>query len=54
MFFCLGYELADTYVQEVEEPPKLSLENKRKMDQKDQAVLPGFRVASNFDYQMER
>ncbi|KAJ1394715.1 putative G patch domain-containing protein TGH [Sesbania bispinosa] len=49
-----GYEFEDSYVQEIEEPSKLTLENQKKKDQKDQSILPGFRVASNSDYKMER
>lgn len=49
-----GSEFADAYVQEVEEPPKLTLEHREKKDRKDQGNLPGFRVASNSDYKMER
>ncbi|KAE9602246.1 hypothetical protein Lal_00050213 [Lupinus albus] len=52
--YATGFEFEDTYVQEVEEPAKLSLEFQKKKDQKDQGNLPGFRVASNSDYQMER
>lgn len=51
----LGYEFEEAYVQdEVEEPSMLALENTKKKDQKDQGYLPGFRVASNSDYKMER
>ncbi|KAK7292125.1 hypothetical protein RIF29_07838 [Crotalaria pallida] len=52
--YATGYEFEDTYVQEVEEPSKLSLENRKKKDRKDQDNLPGFTIASNSDYQMER
>ncbi|XLS46264.1 hypothetical protein HN51_003129 [Arachis hypogaea] len=55
--YATGFEFEDTYVQEVEEPSTLRLENQKKKDQKDQKDhdnLPGFRVASNTDYQMER
>ncbi|TKY54961.1 G patch domain-containing protein TGH [Spatholobus suberectus] len=52
--YATGYEFEDAYVQEVEEPSMLSLENQRKKEQKDQGDLPGFRVASNSDYKMER
>ncbi|XP_054821122.1 G patch domain-containing protein TGH [Prosopis cineraria] len=47
-----GHEYEDTFVHEVEEPS--NLENKKKVNQKNQSNLPGFRVASNADYQMER
>jgi len=49
-----GYEFEDAYVQEVEEPSTLRLENPTKKEPKDQGDLPGFRVASNSDYKMER
>ncbi|KAJ1392320.1 SWAP/Surp [Sesbania bispinosa] len=52
--YATGYEFEDSYVQEIEEPSKLTLENQKKKDQKDQSILPGFRVASNSDYKMER
>ncbi|KAG5027876.1 hypothetical protein JHK87_011390 [Glycine soja] len=67
--YATGYEFEDAYVQEVEEPLTLRLENQRKeveepstlrleshrkKEQKDQGDLPGFRVASNSDYKMER
>lgn len=52
--YATGYEFADAYVQEVEEPPKLTLEHQKKKDRKDQGNLPGFRAASNSDYKMER
>ena len=44
----------DTYVQEVEEPSKLMTDSKPKLLAKEAGVLPGFRVASNSDYQLER
>ncbi|XP_028753723.1 G patch domain-containing protein TGH isoform X2 [Neltuma alba] len=46
-----GHEY-DTYVHEVDEPSKL--EKKKKVNKKNQGSLPGFRVASNSDFQMER
>ncbi|KAJ7956557.1 G patch domain-containing protein TGH [Quillaja saponaria] len=49
-----GYEFEETYVEEVEEPSRLSLENKKEPVAKERGSLPGFRVASNSDYQMER
>ncbi|XP_027329720.1 G patch domain-containing protein TGH isoform X2 [Abrus precatorius] len=48
-----SYEFEDA-VQETEEPSMLSIENQRKKEQKDKGDLPGFRVASNSDYKMER
>ncbi|ESW27165.1 hypothetical protein PHAVU_003G179400 [Phaseolus vulgaris] len=52
--YATGYEFEDAYVQEVEEPSTLRLENRTKKELKDQGDLPGFRVASNSDYKMER
>ncbi|KAL2338275.1 hypothetical protein Fmac_012721 [Flemingia macrophylla] len=52
--YATGFEIEDAYVQEVEEPSTLSLENPKKKEQKNQGDLPGFRVASNSDYKMER
>ncbi|CAL5198514.1 unnamed protein product [Lathyrus oleraceus] len=53
--YATGYEFEEAYVQEeVDEPSMLALENTKKKDQKDQGNLPGFRVASNSDYRMER
>ncbi|KAI8019294.1 G patch domain-containing protein TGH [Camellia lanceoleosa] len=31
-----------------------NLDNKKKLTEKEQGVLPGFKVASNSDYQLER
>lgn len=50
----LGYNFEETYVEEVEESSRLSADNERKLLVKDQSVLPGFRVASKSDYQLER
>ncbi|KAK4257303.1 hypothetical protein QN277_006907 [Acacia crassicarpa] len=47
-----GHEYEDAYFHEVEEPSKL--EEKKKVNQKNLGNLPGFRVASNSDCQMER
>lgn len=44
----------DTYVQEVEEPSRLMTDSKQKLVAKEQGVLPGFRVASSSDYQLQR
>ncbi|MED6192270.1 hypothetical protein PIB30_008476 [Stylosanthes scabra] len=53
--YATGYEFVDTYVEEDEEPSMLRLEYQKKKDQKkDNDNLPGFRVASSTDYQMER
>ncbi|XP_014509385.1 G patch domain-containing protein TGH isoform X1 [Vigna radiata var. radiata] len=51
--YATGYEFEDA-VQEVEEPSTLRLENQTKKEPKDHGDLPGFRVASNSDYKMER
>lgn len=51
--YATGYAF-EAYVEEVEEPSMLSLESERKKEQKSQGDLPGFRVASNTDYKMER
>lgn len=52
--YASGYDFEETYVQEIEEPSKHSLDNKKKLTEKEQGVLPGFKVASNSDYQLER
>ncbi|OMO51958.1 SWAP/Surp [Corchorus capsularis] len=55
--FCvcaLGYDFEETYVEEDEEPSRLSIVNKQKVVVKDQGVLPGFKLASVSDYQLER
>ncbi|KAA8541144.1 hypothetical protein F0562_025110 [Nyssa sinensis] len=49
-----GYDFEETYVQEIEEPSKLSIDNKKGLGGREQGVLPGFKVASNSDYQLER
>ncbi|XP_059453445.1 G patch domain-containing protein TGH isoform X2 [Corylus avellana] len=59
--YASGFDFEDTYIQEVEEPSRLveepsrlMIDSKRKFVVKEQGVLPGFRVASNSDYQLER
>lgn len=52
--YASGYNFEETYVEEVEESSRLSADNERKLLVKDQSVLPGFRVASKSDYQLER
>ncbi|KAF5730239.1 putative RNA binding protein [Tripterygium wilfordii] len=47
-------DLSDAYVQEPEEPSRSSTDDKQKLVWKEPGVLPGFRVASNSDYQQER
>ncbi|KAG4207570.1 hypothetical protein ERO13_A03G074400v2 [Gossypium hirsutum] len=59
-----GYDFEETCVEEDEEPSKLSIESKQpsrlsieskqKVVAKDEGVLPGFKVASVSDYQLER
>ncbi|PPD97767.1 hypothetical protein GOBAR_DD05228 [Gossypium barbadense] len=59
-----GYDFEETCVEEDEEPSRLSIESKQpsrlsieskqKVVAKDQGVLPGFKVASVSDYQLER
>nr|XP_023874748.1 G patch domain-containing protein TGH-like isoform X1 [Quercus suber]POE83129.1 g patch domain-containing protein tgh [Quercus suber] len=52
--YAAGFDFVDTYVQEVEEPSSLITDSKPKLLAKETGVLPGFRVASNSDYQLER
>ncbi|EEF50668.1 RNA binding protein, putative [Ricinus communis] len=49
-----AYDFEETCVEEVEEPARISTDHKQKLVWKEQGVLPGFRVASNSDYQLER
>ncbi|XP_042501445.1 G patch domain-containing protein TGH isoform X2 [Macadamia integrifolia] len=49
-----GFDFQETYVQEVEEPARMIPDNKKKLGKNEQGVLPGFKVASNSDYKMER
>ncbi|KAM7279485.1 hypothetical protein ACFE04_006619 [Oxalis oulophora] len=58
-----GYNFEETYIQEEEEPlglsienkpSKLSIESKPSLVAKDSGLLPGFKLASQSDYQMER
>lgn len=51
---CSGYDFEETYVQEIEEPTKQVVDKVKKRSGKEQGVLPGFKVASNSDYQLER
>lgn len=52
--YASGLDFVDTYVQEVEEPSRLMTDSKQKLVAKEQGVLPGFRVASSSDYQLQR
>lgn len=53
-FLCLGYDFEETYVHEIEEPSKLNFDSERGLPVKKPGILPGFRPASNSDYQLER
>ncbi|XWS60362.1 hypothetical protein CRYUN_Cryun07bG0029400 [Craigia yunnanensis] len=50
----LGLDFEETFIEEDEEPSRLSIESKQKVVAKDQGVLAGFKVASVSDYQLER
>ncbi|XVF11680.1 hypothetical protein REPUB_Repub08aG0048200 [Reevesia pubescens] len=52
--YTAGYDFEETYIEEHEEPSRLSIERKQKVVAKDQGVLPGFKVASVSDYRLER
>ncbi|GLT76532.1 hypothetical protein SLA2020_481850 [Shorea laevis] len=53
--YASGYNFEETYVQEDEEQPSsLRTDDKKKLVWKEQGVLPGFKVATNSDYQPER
>ncbi|XP_021674990.2 G patch domain-containing protein TGH [Hevea brasiliensis] len=54
--YASAYDFEETFVQdqEVEEPPRPSTDHQPKLAWKEQGVLPGFRVASNSDYALER
>ncbi|XVE56710.1 hypothetical protein DITRI_Ditri04bG0032700 [Diplodiscus trichospermus] len=52
--YAAGYDFGETYIEEEEEPSRLSIESKQKVVAKDQGVLPGFKLASISDYQLER
>ncbi|KAK6276040.1 hypothetical protein POUND7_005749 [Theobroma cacao] len=52
--YAAGYDFQETYVEEDEEPSRLSIESKQKVVAKDQGILRGFKVASVSDYQLER
>nr|GMC60219.1 G patch domain-containing protein TGH [Ipomoea batatas] len=49
-----GFEIEGSYVEEVEEPPLPTKENVKMLDNKKHDVLPGFKAASNSEYQLER
>ncbi|WCJ22025.1 G patch domain-containing protein TGH [Euphorbia peplus] len=54
--YATAYDFEETHVQEeeVEEPPRSSTDHKPRLLWKEHGVLPGFRMASNSDYQLER
>ncbi|KAG5536871.1 hypothetical protein RHGRI_024339 [Rhododendron griersonianum] len=52
--YASGYAFEETYVQEIEEPTKQGVDKTKKRSGKEQGVLPGFKLASNSDYQLER
>lgn len=53
--YASGYDFEETYVQESEEPEVLlSIENKKKRNEKEDGVLPGFKPASSSEKQLER
>ncbi|KAF5807364.1 putative G patch domain-containing protein [Helianthus annuus] len=52
--YASGYDF-EAFVEEVEEPSRLAIEDKKKPSSKqNDGVLPGFKAASNTDYQLER
>lgn len=57
LVFWLGYAFEETLIEEAEEPAKLSIElhnSRPRLTDKEHGILPGFRLASNSDYQLER
>ncbi|KAL5748960.1 hypothetical protein ACOSQ2_026257 [Xanthoceras sorbifolium] len=52
--YVTAYDFEDTYVQEVEEPSRVTKDRRPKLLGKEQGILPGFVVASKSDYQLER
>ncbi|CAM8933936.1 unnamed protein product [Rhodiola kirilowii] len=53
--YASGFEIENTYVEEIEEPSRVNVDNNRKLlTGKEQDILPGFKVASNDDYQSVR
>lgn len=52
--YASGFEFEETYVEEDEEPSRVSKENKLLLDKKEHGVLSGFKVASSTKHQMER
>lgn len=52
--YASGYDFEESYVEETEEPYKPMTENVKLLRNKEDGVLPGFKAASNSDYQLER
>ncbi|CAI9284080.1 unnamed protein product [Lactuca saligna] len=51
--YASGYDF-EAFVEEIEEPTKLAIEDKKKTTVKQHGILPGFKPATNSDYQLER
>ncbi|PIN18438.1 putative RNA binding protein, contains G-patch domain [Handroanthus impetiginosus] len=51
--YASGYDFQDTYVQEIEEPSRVNVDNLRILDKKKPDVLPGFKAASHSERQLE-
>lgn len=51
--YASGYDF-EAFVEEIEEPTKLAIEDKKKTTVKQHGILPGFKSATNSDYQLER
>ncbi|WOG96350.1 hypothetical protein DCAR_0415685 [Daucus carota subsp. sativus] len=52
--YASGYDFGNSYVQEIGDATRLSLEDNKKKGKKEHGVLHGFKVASVTDYQTER
>ena len=50
----VGYDFGNSYVQEIGDATRLSLEDNKQKGKKEHGVLHGFKVASVTDYQTER
>ncbi|XP_024961360.1 G patch domain-containing protein TGH isoform X1 [Cynara cardunculus var. scolymus] len=51
--YASGYDF-EAFVEEIEEPSRLTIEDKKKSSVKQDGILPGFKVATNSDYQLQR
>ncbi|GJT02330.1 G patch domain-containing protein TGH [Tanacetum coccineum] len=51
--YASGYEF-EAFVEEVEEPSRLAIEDKKKPSVKEHGILPGFKAATSSDNQLER